>query len=233
MILVLASRWDETAARFAEAGRSRGFELLTPEDVCRSGWTYRSGDPAVLRGNLAGRSIRRSDIEGVVTTIMAAGPEEFPGIVKHDREYVAAEATSFMLAWLSALGCPMLNRPSPGCLSGPAWPAEKWAIFATGLGIPVWRLRRGPGITRESFFIAEDELISISVVGSRTIGAHDEAAENFALRLARGAGTDLLVATFRAMQSGPVLVNVSPFANLEDFEVADAMLGYFDERKPP
>ncbi len=56
--------------------------------------------------------------------------------------YVSAEMTAFLLSWLSGLDCPILNRPTPNCLSGPGWRQEQWIHLAARLGIPVDPVQR-------------------------------------------------------------------------------------------
>jgi len=91
------------------------------------------GDAAVVEG----KRVPQKEITGVLTRLPCVFEQELVDITPDDRRYVAAEMTAFLLFWLSRLKCPVLNRPTPTCLSGPYWRREKWIHVAARVGIPV------------------------------------------------------------------------------------------------
>lgn len=164
------------------------------------------------------------EIEGVLVRLPWVTEYELERVARADRSYVASEISSYLLSWLSSLDCPVLNRPTAMCLSGPAWRPEQWAFNAAKLGIPVKSVRRssaandGPGSTNEPTEI-------VTVVGDRTFGGTSADAEN-ALKLARHARVDLMSASF----SHSVLVNASCWPSLESDEVSTEVLAYLSHR---
>jgi hypothetical protein len=56
--------------------------------------------------------------------ILGVGEVSVLAVDSSHRKYVAAEFNAFLLAWLSAQSCPVLNRPTASCLSGPNWQPE-------------------------------------------------------------------------------------------------------------
>src|SRR4051794_6707245 len=66
-----------------------------------------------------------------------------------DREYAAAEAHAVLLAWLTALDCPVLNRPSGRGLVGPVLSDAEWLAAAARAGLPTLALRH-TGNVREA-----------------------------------------------------------------------------------
>jgi hypothetical protein len=51
-------------------------------------------------------------------------------IAADDRSYAMAEVNAFLVAWLSSLTCPVLNRPTATSLCGPGWSQTHWRIAA-------------------------------------------------------------------------------------------------------
>ncbi len=60
-----------------------------------------------------------------------------------ERDYAAAELFAFTLSWLTALACPVRNRPLPGCLAGPVPHPLAMLVAArrAGLQCPPMRYR--------------------------------------------------------------------------------------------
>jgi hypothetical protein len=140
VLLVLGAEHDASAHALAAACDGL---LLTPGDLCRSGWVL-AEDPEEDRLVVAGRALPAARVELVVTRLGHVLPEHLPGIRPGDREYVAAEIHATLFFALCRLSCPVLNRPTPVCLHGPNWRQEHWLAAARTLGIATRPLvRRG------------------------------------------------------------------------------------------
>jgi hypothetical protein len=87
----------------------------------------------------------------VVVRRPAVAAEELPWIALDDRHYVGAEINAFLVAWLSALPCPVLNRPTATSLCGPAWSQTYWQVAATRAGI-AWSDSVGREAVQEAVF---------------------------------------------------------------------------------
>jgi len=102
--------------------------VLSAEDLCSPGWEVHVGDPLAGTAVAAGRRTAVAEIRGVLVRRPAVMPEELKQIAREDRAYVAAETNAFLVAWLSALPCPVVNRPAANSLCGPAWDRLHWEV---------------------------------------------------------------------------------------------------------
>jgi hypothetical protein len=119
-----------------------------------------------------------SRIDGVLVRRPAVLAEELTSIHADDRDYAAAEINAFLVAWLSALDCPVVNRPSPRSLDGPGWSVHHWRAAATRAGL-VWG--HGEGDSRH-----------VLACAGECVGASSDAEARGIRRLAAAAGVDLL-----------------------------------------
>ena len=181
MHVVLASRFDDGAAELANSSGDSAV-VLTPADLSERGWRFEPGDPARSTAIISGCPVPSAAITGVCTLLPRVMPHELPHIVEDDRAYVAAEMTAFLLSWLSSLPCPIVNRPRPGSLDGPAWSAFRWRTEA---------LRAG-------FEVSEDHTAaaSLTLIGGECFGATDGKHTQAALRLATAANVHVLSIEF-------------------------------------
>jgi hypothetical protein len=235
MLLVLASLYDQAAEALVARWHGHGARLLTCRDLSDAGWRF---DPEDARGALVsvgGEVSRASEIRGVLTRLPSVTPDELPHIAAADRDYVAAEMTAFLTAWLSSADFPVVNRPTPVCLMGPNWREEQWTYAALRADLRVRRTTRTLSLRspREGFAedlagggLTEDELMTLTVVGGRCLGAADEALKARAMRLAGLAGVELLEVQFsRGHEAAFVGAYLAPDVSSPD--VADALLGHF------
>ena len=141
MIVVVASGHDPRARSVMEHWDSQRAMMLTAEDLCMPGWQFTVPRPQIGMAVIGGKLVADAEIEGILTLRPCIFPEELLSIAAAHRSYVAAELNAFLLAWLAAQTCPVLNRPTASCLAGPNWRAEQWTLVAARLGIPA-----NPGI---------------------------------------------------------------------------------------
>ena len=237
MIVILASRYDQTAgwlvARWARAGGC----LLTCEDLSVSGWRYDPSQPLSGTSVLGGREVALKDVRGMLTRLPYVSDHELIHIAPPDRAYVAAEMTAFLTCWLSALPCPVLNRPSPGCLTGPNRHAEQWVAAAAKLGMRIRPAHARLGLRPSHEMPREAPPATVTVVGHRCFGEVDEELLRLSSRLARVMGVDLLGVRFTGPEPDALFVGVSTSPDVDTPDVADAILDYLttprDERDKP
>ena len=150
-----------------------------------------------IRGGAAvigGRIVRPDQISGILTLRPGVFAPELRAIHPDDRAYVAAELNAFLLEWLMAQSCPVLNRPSFSCLAGPNWRMEQWIHVAARLGVPVRTCRRHA--CNDCSPRAEEHAVEIISVGEHCFGCDDPRLQSWNRRLAEAAGTDLLCTRF-------------------------------------
>src|SRR5712691_9521340 len=108
MLVVLASRSDESA-RALVAWAGHPVSLLTPADLSRAGWQYRSCCRHVGTAVIHGQVVPVGEIDGVLTRLPSVSENDLTDIAAEDRAYAAVEMSAFLLAWLAGLRCPVVN----------------------------------------------------------------------------------------------------------------------------
>ena len=227
MIIILASCRDKGARTLvARAGAGR-VALLTCEDLSVPGWRHYIGAAGTSVAVIGGREVALEEITGVVSCLPSVSELELLHIVPADRAYVAGEMTAFLLSWLSTLSCPVVNRPSPTCLSGPFWRPEQWAYLASRIGMRVQPVHRQVAFAEEPAPAVQESTTAI-IVGERCLGKVDTAVMTEARRLARAANVEMLAV--RVSGSGPdaTFLGADPWPDLTSQETADAVLEYIE-----
>jgi hypothetical protein len=229
MIVVVAGQQDSMAQSLVARWAADDARLLTCDDLSEAGWSYAPSDPAASTAVVGGRPVAVTDMAGVLTRLLGVSADMLPHIDPADRTYVATEMHAFLVAWLDALPCPVLNRPSPDCLMGPYWRREKWVQRAAQLGIPVVPVQRS---TRSSCTSAPTPTtvkdgVTVTVVGRRAVGSVDHTLARQARDLAMAAGVELLGVRFDGPEPGSRFLDATLWPDITDEDVADALLGYF------
>jgi hypothetical protein len=237
MLVVLAYTHDVGARSLVQRWRADGEEaaLLTCADMSRAGWRYVAGNPAAGRAVIEGQVIATREIRALVTRIPAVGEAELGHVHEEDRRYAAAEMQAFLLAWLTSLECPVLNRPSPSNLGGPEWSVVHWVRRARRVGLAA------RPVTQRSVYVpdtpseisprADGSSIFVDVVGDRAIlvcGSKPDPDEapfaQGAIALARDAGTEMLRVYFeRGLDGRPVFLEAGLWVDVASEEVANAL----------
>jgi hypothetical protein len=216
--------------------------MLTCEGLSLAGWRHDSAAPEHGVAVLGGERVPVREIQAVFTRLFAVTESELPHILPEERAYVASEMNAFLLAWLSALRCPVFNRPTPLSLAGPSWSQQQWLCEAARAGLPI-RARRCIARTFRAELaegpmpaeLAADEPASFSAawVGVRCLPSNgaqavDESIRRGMRRLAQAANVELLSASFVHQADGLRLSAASPWLDLEQAGVADALLAHWE-----
>jgi hypothetical protein len=231
VVLVVTSRRDAAATALA-ANDGAAVRLMTPDDLSQEGWTFRLNDPAGGTARLGGSAVPVADIAGVVTRLPAVTAHDLPHIAADDRGYVAVEMNAFLLAWLTSLPCPVVNRPTPLCLAGPPWRQEQWVLMAEQLGIPARPVvRRTNEVPGPAVAAAPDHIVT--VVGREHFGTENEELAERAHALADAAGADLLSVAFDGPRRDARLVNASLWLDLGDAAIGNAVIALVRRKAGP
>jgi hypothetical protein len=208
VLVVLASRLDTAARSLVDSWSRAGCALLSAEDLGTTGWSFRVADPAGGTAVVAGERVPVRKIRAVLTRRPAIVAEELRWIDPADRGYVAREANAFLIAWLHAIPCPVINRPTATSLAGPAWSPLHWAAAAARAGV-AWGPRSD-----------DDGVHEVTVCAGACAGARscEEAAR--ARALADAAGVSLLGVHF----AGAHACGATTMPDLSGHEVRDALL---------
>ena len=239
MIVVVASRHDQVAKDIAARWACQGAAILSCEDLSISGWRHYLNNAAASTAVVAGRIVPFEQITGVLTRRPCIFEEELLHILPADLTYVASEMNAFLLSWLTSLSCPVVNRPTATCLSGPNWRPEQWIATAASLGISVRPARRYlsfSGSEKRTYGRDESEvgsvIIELTIVGDQCFGNGDEVLVQQARQLAAAASVDLLGVRFQVREADATFVGVNLWPDLADEKVANAVLMYLQGRKP-
>ncbi len=124
LLLVLTGLHDLDALWFVQQARAAGTRctVLTTEELSFAlRRSHRVSDCAVVTEvDLAdGTSVRSDAVGGVLNRSVEAPAVAWRHAPAAERGYATAELHAFMLSWLTALPCPVRNRPTPECLAGP------------------------------------------------------------------------------------------------------------------
>jgi hypothetical protein len=206
MLLVLASECDWRGPLLCERWASAGARLMTPRDLQRSGWRHEPARPLDGIAVAGGNPLRVRDVAGVCTLLPCVTEADVTGVRAADRAYVAGEMTAFLCAWLDALDCPLINRPTPACLCGPAWGPDRWRHAAKAAGLATAE-GTGPGVV---------------VVGRHVFGSEHPAQAAVARTLARANGLALLRVTLTGAPDAPDVAGGEVWLDARDGEIADA-----------
>ena len=223
MLVILASRHDPLAQTLAARWQASGVGLLTCTNLSTRGWKQHLPLGADATAVVSGRVMACDEITGVLTRLPWIFEEELFELAREDRAYAAAEMSAFLLSWLSCLTCPVLNRPTPACLSGVLWRQARWLRVAADLDIPCIPL------TLSSRHPSQDtprETVTVTVVGDRCFGADERTLRKRARRLADAAGLDLLAVHFQQTEDDACFVRADLWPDPTAEGVDDAILAY-------
>lgn len=231
-ILILASATDDSARALAQRWASSGARLLLPQDLLRAGWQYHLGHIRDSVSVADGERFSAGDLGGVLTRISSISPHELIEVAPEDRSYIAQEINAFLVAWLSALPIPVVNRPTPICLSGPSWSHGQWVHAAANAGMRATPARRiAPGVAHEPYLPLSGTPMVITVVGKNCVGIADSVLRSHARKLAVASSTALLSVTFSGGGRDATFLSASTSPDLSSAEIADAVLDHFTDGK--
>jgi len=234
-VLVAATVEDVAARQLVAHFLARGVDsaLLLCADLARPGWQLTLGGPeSDLRAVVGNRQIRGDEIRGVVSRLWAVTAAEAPFMHEEDRAYACAEMHAFLLAFLTSLSCPLLNRPAPESLAGPGYSYEQWLLLAGDVGLRTAELRRrssySRGATAEPFVppwaLPRSGTVEVTAVGDESFGATSDAQRDAVQRLRRRADVELLRVVLGTERDSELeLVFADYWANVADPHIADAI----------
>jgi hypothetical protein len=171
---------------------------------------------------VAGQKVALSGIEAAVSTMDTVTSGDLPQIVREDRAYVAAEMRAFLLAWLTTIPCPVLNRPTPLSLAGCGWRPEQWALAAAAHGIPTETVVEPPDDRADA-----DVTFTVSQVGDEVADAPSDIVARWMRQLMVTARMRTLQARFRD-GTPPRLISATVVPDFRRAELAAAALAMLD-----
>lgn len=238
MLVILAYGGDVAARKLVERWRAAGERagLLTVDDCTRPGWRYRPGADDAGTAVVQGELVATREIRAVITRMPAVAPAELVHVHEDDRMYAASEIGAFLLAWLSSLRCPVLNRPEPCNLGGRAWTMADWITCARSIGVAAAPLSlctspdapADPTRTRVDAATPAVDVVGTRafLIGGREAGPDDARLAEPSIALARAASVELLRVHWQpdtAPDAPPVFLEASAWIDLAADAIADAV----------
>lgn len=169
-------------------------------------------------------------LSGIINRIAVPPRDHLLALTENDRDYAFQELFSALASWLSAIQCPVLNRPTAVSLSGPTYSPVAWNQMAVDAGIvpeiKAFELDRPEPV-------AKPTAARVIVFNNRIYGmGRRHELENACLRLSEKIGAILLEIRFSQndlgdMEFGTATTFVDFAIGGEDL-VAD-ILSYFDQ----
>ena len=225
MLVIVAAQHDSLAQKLVARWQSYGAGLLTCTDLSTRGWHQELHTSSRSTAVISGQVVATQSITGVLTRMSCVFEQELIDIVREDRSYVTSEMNAFLLAFLSSLQCPVLNEPTPTCLSGPYLRQEQWLRMAASVGIPVRQVQHSSNGSEP----VDVDSFPVTVVGSHCFGTVDSTLATQARRLADAAHVDLLSVHFSGTQAGARFVKADLWPDPTSGGVQDALLAYLQE----
>jgi len=228
VIVVVASELDSLAQQLVETWPGKHAFLMTPRDLCSEGWHIKLGRIADGCFVAGGNRLPVRDLRGILNLISYVSEYELITIESASRRYVAAELTAFLFYLLTAIKCPVVNRPTANNLTGPDWRPEQWAQACRTVGIPIKKIQRN---SRGSLVAqtSGEMLCSISAIGNNCVGDTAAYAANV-IALANLANTTFLTVTFVEYEGNKVFHSAHLVPDLRDQNLARAIQAHFSDR---
>jgi hypothetical protein len=143
-----------------------------------------------------GRSLPIGRIQGVLNLLPSIAPDELRFYPAEEREYQAAEFYALLQYLLSALSCPVINRPTALSLNGPVFNPLGWYHLASRVGIPLAPLVTSTNHLVPAFDCRDRELIEVEILAGRLLSESGTIADSYLLALARESQVQYLAARF-------------------------------------
>jgi hypothetical protein len=193
MIVILARECDAAARSLAARWGERA-RVLCCADIAQ----HRTAicHPRLEDSTLEGCSLPIARIEGVLNLLPSIAAEELRFYPPEEREYQAAEFHALLLYLLSALSCPVINRPTALSLNGPVFNPLGWYHLASRVGIPLTPLLTADNHLVPEFDSRDSELIEVAILAGRLMRDSGTIADSYLLSLAREARVEYLLARF-------------------------------------
>jgi hypothetical protein len=230
MLLLLASVGDAAAMAFAEEMPSAmAAAVLTCRDLAEHRLELRHPDFQASTLTVRGQTVRVPEIDGVINLLPAIFPGELVFYPPEEQEYQACEFHALLTFFLSALTCPVVNRPSSVSLTGPSPDPLGWYHLASRLGIPITDIALDSDNFTNPFAAgAGPDTLQVACLAGRVITSSGGPADAFTRSLARHANVDYLRAAYTcADDDGPRLLAAHTTPDLRDRATRRALVDFF------
>ncbi len=210
---------DDISARWfvAELRRLHGAtaHIITPQELVYATDMQHRLDETTITSSVALKShatLDNSSITGLINRVQFLPDAHLATVNTTDRTYMQQELLAIWSSWISALPCPVINRPTATSMAGPTYHPAIWYHNAAAVGLPV------PDMIYDSTLpdpLTPDPVQSAIVCQGRCYSASvpthffDKCCD-----LAAYVGLDLVELYFSSAQDGLVFSYASPIPYL-------------------
>jgi hypothetical protein len=182
MIVVVGSSHDPVAADLVTSWP--GAALCSAEDLVRTGWVWRLGQPESYTWIVNGKPVRDEEVTGVFIRRSSVYAEELLTTHPADRAFLAAESHAFLTFILATTSARVVNPVSDGAFGEEALRPERLTTVASQVGITVRPIR----VTSEPRRRIPYRTHIVEVVGGEVFGNAPSRVLEGACRLADALG---------------------------------------------
>jgi hypothetical protein len=226
MFIILASELDAVAHDVAARWPGGLAKLMTPRDLCTEGWRIHLEAFEESYCVVDGTAYPISCVQGVLTLLPYVRENELFTIEDTERRYVGSEVSAFLYYFLSRIRCPVLNRPTAHCLTGPSWRAAQWIFALHQAGIISGTTTIAPQFS-SSVNGQPGSHMHVSIVGGRRLGEADPVCLAGISRLARLANVDFLSVRMDGDADRRSVTSIELIPDLRDREILTAIHSHF------
>ncbi|MDP4220176.1 MAG: hypothetical protein Q8916_10505 [Bacteroidota bacterium] len=229
MILVAASIADEDAASFVRTYKDAAVSLFTCFDIAsnKSSLRYPQFNDSYI--TVGGKQISLHEIRGVVNVLPAIFPGELFFYPEEEREYQAAEFHALLTFFLSALQCPVINKPSSLSLSGPFINPMSWYHVAHEIGIPLSRMQIDSDDPPASAFDERGSVFESTCIGGSILSPSGTVADDYTQKLAAEVHCHFLKVFYTQEQPNQFsFIRAQTTPDLKEESVCAALMDFFD-----
>lgn len=223
--MVFGSELDDGARDAVLSWSKKDAVLLTPADLFCKGWRTTSGKVDDWSFVASGERYPARSISGIVTMVSRIFAHELFDVEPNDRNYAAAEATAFALFFLSKVPCPVVNRPTANCLTGPNWRPEQWLRACFEAGIRTKESKRTNRVLPQK--IDMTGLKSVTVLAGKCLEDTSEGCLSSVLKLASLANVTFLRVCFTQENGQRFFYKAEVVPDLGDRKIRKALGAYF------
>jgi len=230
VILLLASLVDKKALAFAtEFPNPAAVSVVTCRDIAEDSSTFCYPDFLASTITLHGQTISVFSIRGVINLLPAVYPDELVFYPPEEREYQASEFHALLTFFLSALACPVINRPTPSSLTGPYLNPIGWYNMAHQLDIPVSSVSLDSDAFVNPFTPRQSEtVVEVSCLGGSVISRSHTIADDYTITLARAAKVEYLKVVYNdGGQEGLQIISAHAVPDIANARTRKALIDFF------
>ena len=143
MLIFLCTPGDMSARWFvAELRRRHGVaaQIVTPQELVYAPDMQHRLDGAEATSSVTLKThgtLDSASITGLVNRVDFLPDAHLATVNATDRSYMLQELLAIWSSWISALPCPVINRPTATSMAGPMYHPAIWCHNAAAVGLPV------------------------------------------------------------------------------------------------